>query len=196
MTLKKYRILDILILTVIAVIADVLSNLASGWISAQWIFPMYIAPSIVFIVFIYIRWNYAGVFSHLGLLGVQMLLLRNELFSNAWLLLAFIIGYLSIAWVLLLRPKQSNILRSRKKTLLIYFLATLGIMITLESIVLMITPIDGTVVDLLFRHLVNFIMLLIVFMIAQRQKDFLTDMKSYLIKVEKERNEKEKNYDG
>ncbi|CCV64089.1 hypothetical protein BN85405120 [Alteracholeplasma palmae J233] len=190
MTLKKYRYLDVTIMTVLAIVVDVVSYLVTSYMLKQNFENVYIAPSIVVIIFIYVRWGKIGVISNFLMLMIQFILYRNQIFSTTWFAIAFSVGYLSLASTLIWNRKQkNNILRSNLKTLILYYFVPYSIMVISEIGISYVLGFKGTATSFIIRHIINFILCLVIVVIAKVQKNFMVDMYGYLEKLQKEKDE-------
>ncbi len=195
MTLKRYKTLDIIILTVIALLADVIALVFTKMLLKTNYDNIYIAPSIVFILIIYIRWGKVGFISNAVLLIGQYTLYTTQIFESTTLAIAFSLGYLSLFLVTLWKKdKKESVISSGVKTVLIYYFIPYGLMILLEAGASYILGFQGKFMVFVIRHTTNFLLGMIVIIIAKMQKNFLVDMELYLLKQQKEKDEKKNEY--
>lgn len=188
MTLKKYRLIDIAILTAIGFIADLVSH----WVKTTFVQDtLYIAPSIIFVIFIYIRWGKLGLISNAILLLGQIALYGQEILGNLPLLAGFTIGYMSLSSVLIWTGKRKRaIISSGFKMITLYLIIPYGLMILLEAGASNLLGFKENLVTFWGRHVMNLPICLIIMVIAVFQKNLLVDMPLYLKEQQKERDEK------
>lgn len=199
MTLKKYKFLDIVILTAMGIVADVISFFATRLL-IQNHENVYIAPSILIVIFIYIRWNKLGIIPNIILLLGQFVLYGNQIFGSYQFAIGFSVGYLSLFLVVFLKKYKKSILNNWLLTILFYLLIPYAIMIGVEVIIVLGLGFNVGISEwylaplpFMIRHVTNIILLIIIMLIARRQPNFLVDMKQYLINNQKQREKEESN---
>lgn len=188
MTMRKYKLIDIAILTATALLADVVSY----WVKSKFVQDtLYIAPSIIFVIIIYIRWGKLGIASNVLLMIAQITIYRHEILASTPQLVGFILGYLSLSSVLIWTGKKKHdIISSGFKMITLYLIIPYGLMILLEAGASNLLGFEGTFVTYWGRHVMNLPICLIIMVIAVFQKNLLVDMPTYLKEQQKERDEK------
>jgi len=190
LTIAKYRLIDLIVLGAVAVLVDLVGFFAS---QKELIF-LYVTLSTPILMIIYFRWGAYGLYVN----GV-IALLHTILYRNFDLLpmLGYIasIFTLSSAMVWFKITNKSHI-RSEVLLVTLYFLT--GYLALFFTQVLIQWWLFDTVewVVLITRHGFNIILGWVILMIARHQEDFMVDMKAYLLKQIKERQEEERIYES
>lgn len=190
MTIAKYRLMDLIFLGLVAVVVDLIGFFAS---QKELIF-LYVTLSAPIILIIYFRWGVYGFFVN----GV-IALMHTILYQNFEILP--MIGYfasifaLGSAMIWFKITSKSNI-RSEVLLVTLYFLTGyLALFITQAMIQLVLFETVEWIV-LISRHGFNIILGWVIMMIARHQEDFMVDMKTYLLKQIRERQEEERIYES
>ena len=181
------------------IVADVISFFATRLL-IQNHENVYIAPSILIVIFIYIRWNKLGIIPNIILLLGQFVLYGNQIFGSYQFAIGFSVGYLSLFLVVFLKKYKKSILNNWLLTILFYLLIPYAIMIGVEVIIVLGLGFNVGISEwylaplpFMIRHVTNIILLIIIMLIARRQPNFLVDMKQYLINNQKQREKEESN---
>lgn len=187
MTIKKFMTFDLLVLTVIASIVDIVGYFAS---KTDLKF-LYIALSVVVMMIAYIRWDYKAFVIPVVIVLLHLILYRGQTFwtSLVYASSIFSIG-VSMIWFKIVKRDH---IKQEVLLLTLYFMTGYISMFFLQALA---SYISGEVqwLTLIIRHSVNFILGWVIFMIASRQEDLLVDMKAYLLRSIEERRKEEGRY--
>lgn len=185
MTIKKFRMIDLAILTIIAIVVDVVGYFASSGD----LFAFYVMLSTPIVLIAYVRWKAPAIIMNFVLAVVHMLVYK---IYDPGLLLGYSLGIMAISaamlWFILIKP--SNIRKNWIITILYFltgYLAMFGVHV-LTNVLL------GEHVNwgsMFIRHGFNIALGIVVMIIAAVQKDLMVDMKENLLKQIKERQDEE-----
>ncbi len=184
LTIKKFMTIDLTVLTVLAIIVDVIGYFASQ--SALTF--LYVALSIPLLMMAFIRWNkYA--FSMVIVVVILHAILYHS--GSALATILYLIGF-PATMITMLWFKMFPQNRIRHEVLLLTLYYTTGYLaLFLFHIMAMSVLGDIQWITLLIRHSFNFIFGWFILWIISRQQDLLVDMKSFLIKQSQERKREE-----
>lgn len=188
MNIKKARLIDMGILTLVAAVGDLVAYWATSLGVETYTGFFYLAPSICVLIFIYARWQYFGIIPNIILLGIQLILYRAQIFVGYQLVIPFVLGYLSlILYVPIANTRYLGFKTVTKKVL--GFIITYFLVVAIESILGLIFNSGIGLASYFYRHLINMILCLILFVVASLQKNFIVPMQSYLrlITLEKQK---------
>lgn len=187
MTIKKFMTFDLLVLTVIASIVDIVGFFAS---KTDLKF-LYVALSVIVMMIAYIRWDIKAL-----VIPVVIILLHLILYSGGTLLtnlvysLSLLATSLAMLWFKILKRDR---IKDEILLLTLYFITGYLSMFLLQALA---SYLSGEIqwVTLIIRHSVNFILGWVILVIASRQEDLLVDMKKYLLRSIEERRKEEGRY--
>lgn len=176
MTIKKFMTMDLMVLSIIAIIVDIIGYFASR---SELVF-FYISLSIPIMLIAYIRWgskalviNGVVVILHLILYGTSDIL-ATMLYS-----LSLISVGLALLWFKFVPRNQ---IKHEVLLITLYFLSAYTLLFLIQALAQYSIGFEVQWVTLLFRHMVNVILGWVILMIASRQEDFMVDMNHYLLK--------------
>lgn len=184
LTIKKFMMFDLIVLTIIAVIVDIVGFFAS---KTDLKF-LYVALSVIVMMIAYIRWDFKAFVIPLVIVILHMILYRGGtlLTQTVYALSIFSVG-LSMIWFKLVKRDQI-----KEEVLLLtgYFVTGYLALFLFQA---WASYLSGEVqwVTLLIRHSVNFILGWVVLFIASKQEDLLVGMKAYLLRSIEERKKEE-----
>lgn len=190
MTIRKFMTYDLIVLTMMAIIIDVIGYFASR--SALVFF--YVSLSIPIMLIAYIRWGHHGLLINVVIASLHIILYRNYEWINL-LLYAVSIGSvgLSMIWFKLIKKNQ---IKDEFMWLTLYYLT--GYLSLFLFQILSQYLISGEIqwVTMTARHAINFLLGWLILFIASKQQDFMVDMRHYLLKAATERaKERRMDYD-
>lgn len=187
MTIKKYKIIDIAILTSLAIVIDLISYWLLGAADGEGRFNFFITPSIALLIIIYIRWGWAGVFPNLLIALIHLVVYQKELLVhyNRWIpyLVAFMTLFINILWK---KVFGSVIIKSRLVMITLYFLVTFTLLIVAEWMIALSLGSDIELFTYFVRNVFNMLIAFAIILIATFQKGLVVDVESYLIKMKNE----------
>lgn len=187
LTIKKFMTFDLLVLTVIALIVDIVGYFAS---KTDLKF-LYVALSFVVMLIAYIRWDYKAFIIPVVVTLLHFALYRGgTLLSNmVYAVSIFSVGS-SMVWFKLAKRDE---IKNEVLLLTLYYVTGYVIMFLFQALA---SSIVGEVQweTLLIRHSVNFILGWFIFFIASKQEDLLVNMKKYLLRSIEERRKEEGRY--
>lgn len=186
MTLKKFMWLDTIILSILAIVVDVVAFITTSKPSDGTFLNinMFVAPGIVIIYLIYIRWGLIGIIPNLLITGLNLILYSKQLDNNIGLILIFTSGYLVWGLTLLVRKIFKTGYYSTWYITPFVFLGIYLIQILTESLMSVLV---GQIISLeanILKHLVNMILSFIILVIITNQKKLVVDMKYELLNRE------------
>ncbi|MDY0209982.1 MAG: hypothetical protein RBQ91_01065 [Acholeplasma sp.] len=185
MTIAKYRKLDLLIWTVVCIIIDLIGYLAS---QKELIF-FYVTLSTPVLLILYIRWGSWGLIPTAIVAILHTVLYRNFDFMPMVLYIFSIFGIAaSMIWFKIIRK---NSIKEEVLWLILYFLTGYLAMFLIQALSQFILFKEIEWFVLITRHGLNIALGFVILMIAKRQEDLLVDMKTYLLKQIKERQQEE-----
>ncbi len=192
MTIKRFMWMDILVLTILGIIVDVVAYLITGWIAFETLEEglmesVFIAPGLCFVFLIYARWGKFGIVSNIAVMLAQLIIYNHQIFAHYSFVLIVMFGYLSfmlsiLVFKFIIQKRHDNWL-----TLASSFIGIYAVMITVEWLVSLILGGNLTWDGNSLRHIINLIISTIIIIVMAVQKKMFTDMKMHLIKM----NEKE-----
>ena len=181
MTIQKFRTIDLIVLSTIAVIVDVVGYFAS---QSALIF-LYVALSTPIMMIAYIRWNYRGL-----IINIVSIILYTILYKNFELIpmIGYALSVMSIGLVMLwFKVIPKNQIKNEILTLTLYFVSGYVMLFMIQAFTQYLMSNEIQWITLIARHSVNFILGWIIMFIASRQQDFMVDMHGYLLKQIEER---------
>jgi hypothetical protein len=187
LTIKKFMTYDILLLSFVAILVDVIGYFASR---SDLVF-LYMSLSLPVILISYIRWNYKALVINL-LIIVLHFILYSQVVDLSFFIYLLSLLVTSFSMILFYVFKR-NTIKDEVLKLLIYYLSAYLLMFLTQGLAQYLLNQDVQWITLIIRHSVNFIIGFVVLWIASRQEDLMIDMKSYLLKSIEER-KKEGNY--
>lgn len=191
MTIKKYRIIDIAILTALAILTDLIAYWVTG-IGSGTLDSFFITPSIAIIVIIYIRWGWIGVIPNLLVGLVHLFVYQEQLLVHytAWFpyLTGFMLLFASYIWKKLLK---GDIIQSRLLMIALYIILNFAIMVFGEWLVALTFGTNHQLIFYMVRHAVNIIIALMIFIVATYQKGLVTDARKYIIQLKNDEKDAE-----
>lgn len=190
MTIAKYRLMDLMFLGFIALVVDLIGFFASQ--SALTF--LYVTLSTPLLLIIYFRWGAYGLYVNAAVVILHTILYRN---FNLTEMLGYGISIFAIAsamvWFKI--TTKANI-RSEALLSTLYFLTGYLAMFVVQMGLQFVLYDKIEWIVLITRHAFNVIMGWVIIMIARKQTDFMVDMKQYLWKQIKERQEEEHIYES
>ena len=190
MTIAKYRLMDLMFLGIIALVVDLIGFFAS---QSDLMF-LYVTLSTPILLIIYFRWGPYGLFVNGAVVILHTILYRNyeimEMMGYAASI--FAIGS-AMVWFKITTKGQ---IRNEVILLTLYFLTGYLAMFFVQVIVQFVLYDKVEWVVLITRHAFNVLIGWVILMIARHQTDFMVDMRKYLLKQIKERNEEEHFYES
>ncbi|MCF7931492.1 MAG: hypothetical protein K9L02_08295 [Acholeplasmataceae bacterium] len=181
MTIQKFRTIDLIVLSLIALIVDVIGYFAS---QGALVF-FYVTLSTPIMMIAYIRWNYRGLIVNVVAILVYTILYKNfELIP----LIGYTLSVMSIGlvmfWFKIVKPSR---IKDEVLILTLYYLSGYLLLFGLQVVSQWI--INGQVqwITMITRHSINFALGWVIMLIASRQQDFMVDMKTYLRRQIEER---------
>ncbi len=188
LTIKRFMWMDILVLTILAIIVDVVAYLITGWVAQETLEEglmesVFIAPGLCFVFLLYCRWGKFGIVPNLVVIITQLILYNQQIFSHYSYVFIVIFGYLSfilslLVFYFIIKKHFENWL-----TLSTSFIAIYAVMITVEWFVSFILGGSLTWDANSLRHIINVVISTIIIIVMAAQKKMFTDMKSHLIKL-------------
>lgn len=185
MTIAKYRLIDLIVLTLLCVIIDIVGFFVS---QSDLIF-FYVTLSTPILLIIYIRWDYRGLISTLVVAVLHLILYRNfDLLSLALYVTSIFMITTAMIWFKLVGRNQ---IKQEVLWLTLYFLTGYLMMFFTQVLAQYILFKEIEWIVLITRHGLNLILGWVILMIAKRQEDFMVDMEKYLLNQIKERQQEE-----
>jgi hypothetical protein len=181
LTIKKFRTIDLIVLTTIAVIVDVIGYFAS---QSALVF-LYVSLSIPIMMIAYIRWDYRGLVVNVAAIIIYTILYQNF----EWIpMIGYALSIMSVGLVMLwFKIINRNHIKNEILTLTLYFLSGYIMLFGIQALTQYIMSNQIQWITLIARHSINFILGWVIMMIASRQQDFMVDMNQYLLKQIEER---------
>lgn len=181
MTIQKFRKLDLIVLTMVAVISDLL-------IAVFGILNISLFLSIAFpiIILVYVRWHRYGVITHAAVILSHFVIFG--LFSdNGWLIALLhalaILGF--VLSFLIIHKYGKKTYTSFQYIFFAYVLGYLGFMLLSWGLYQMVAPINLLVI--VVSHSINLLLGIGLLLLIQRQKVLLVNMVSYLLEKNEEK---------
>lgn len=192
MTIKRFMWMDIIVLTVLAIIVDTVAYFITGWIAQETLQEglmesVFIAPGLCFVFLVYNRWGFKGIVPNVVTMLLQLLLYREQIFASYVYVLMVVIGYLAFILSILV---FKYIVKPSKESWLILTVSFAAIYLVMVSVEWIVNIILGGVITWdgnFLRHSINLVVSMIIIMVMSFQKKMFVDMKTHLIKM----NEKE-----
>lgn len=184
LTIKKFMIFDLIVLTIIAVVVDVVGFFAS---KTDLKF-LYVALSFIVMMIAYIRWDFKALVIPVVIVILHMILYQGGTFVTQMIYALSIFSIsLSMIWFKFVKRDQ---IKDEVLLLTGYFITGYLALFMLQA---WASYVSGEVqwVTLLVRHSVNFILGWVVLFIASKQEDLLVGMKAYLLRSIEERKKEE-----
>jgi len=186
LTIKKFMTLDLLVLTLLAVLVDVIGYFAS---LSDLVF-LYVSLSIPVILIAYIRWGYKALVINLVIIILHLILYRGiQVLPMIVYLLS--LGSISVSMIWFKLVKKNGI-KDEVLLITLYFLTAYTILFLLQAFAQYLEGGEIQWITLLIRHSVNIILGWVILVIASKQQDLMVDMHSYLLKQIEERKKEEK----
>jgi len=181
LTIKKFMTFDLIVLSVVAVLVDVVGYIATR---TDLVF-FYMMLSLPVMLIAYMRWGYKALWINLVVMGLHILLYGT---SEILGMMIYLLSILSVSSALIwFKFVDKKLIKNELLLLTLYYVSTYLILFFIQ--VLAQWSIDSSIqwVTLIIRHGVNFFLGWVILVIASRQEDLLVDMKSYLLKQIEER---------
>ena len=182
MTIQKFRNMDLIFLTVIAIISDLLLGLF-GLIGIR----LFLSIAYPLIVICYIRWNIYGLFANIIIICLHILLygfINNAGWVIAILHSLAILGFSSVLVIIYLTKQTKQ--RVNTKTYLLIYLTGFMTVFFVEWGLFNIFNYKLNLISHGFNHIINFLFGLLIILITSRQKDILINMDYYFKHKDKE----------
>lgn len=182
MTIQKFRNMDLIFLTVVGIISDLLLGFF-GLIGIQ----LFLSIAYPLIIICYIRWHKYGVFPNIAIMILHSLLygfINDAGWTIAMLHSIAILGF-SIVIAMIYLTKQHEQKVSTKTYLLIYFVGFLTVFFV-EWGLFNLFNYKLNLISHAFNHVINFLFGLLIIFITSRQKDILINMNYYFKHKDKE----------
>lgn len=184
MTIAKFRNIDLIIFTLLAVIIDFVLG-RYGLFGLK----MYLSVSVFISLLMIIRWRKWGAITVFALVITHII----TYFNNDFLvLLAHSISLLTITFLIIFEPKLRN-KTNRYELVSLSYLVIYIIVILVEWSLLQIFGQGISFGNYLVNQSVNFFLGLFILFIIHLQKDLLVDMQTYLIEKSKEKQNEKNN---
>ncbi len=188
MTIKKFMTFDLIVLTLLAVVVDVIGYFAS---QSDLIF-LYVTLSIPVILIAYIRWGYKALVINLVIIVLHLIMYRGiQVIPMIVYLVSLASTSLSMIWFKLIKKDD---IKDEVLLITLYFLTAYVALFLLQAFAQFLEGGEIQWFTLLIRHSVNIVLGWVILMIAARQQDLMVDMNTYLLKQIEER-KKEGTYD-
>jgi hypothetical protein len=183
LTIKKFMTFDLLVLTIMAIVVDVIGYFAS---QSDLVF-LYVSLSIPIILIAYIRWGYKALVINLIIMVLHLILYRGiQVLPMIIYLFSLISISISMLWF---KFTKKDSIKDEVLLITLYFLTAYITLFLIQAIAQYVEGGEIQWVTLLIRHSVNIILGWVILMIAARQQDLMVDMKTYLLREIKERKE-------
>lgn len=183
MTIAKYRLMDLMFLGFIALAVDLIGFFAS---QSDLLF-LYVTLSTPILLIIYFRWGIYGLYVNGAVIVLHTILYRNfEILDMLGYALSILAIGVSMVWFKLTTKGQ---IRSEVLLLTLYFLTGYLAMFLIQVLVQFVLYDKIEWVILITRNAFNIIIGWVILMIARNQTDFMVDMRKYLLKQIKDREE-------
>lgn len=182
MTIQKFRNMDLIFLTVVAIISDLLLGLF-GLIGIR----LFLSIAYPLTIICYIRWNKYGIFSNIAIMILHILLygfINNAGWTIAILHSIAILGFSSVLMMIHLTNQQHQKV-STQTYLLIYLTGFLTVFFV-EWGLFNVFNYKLNLINHGFNHIINFLFGLLIIFITSRQKDILINMNYYFKHKDKE----------
>ncbi|MDO9629540.1 MAG: hypothetical protein Q7I99_06535 [Acholeplasmataceae bacterium] len=183
MTIKKFMTFDLLVLSLMAVVVDVIGYFAS---QSDLVF-LYVSLSIPVILIAYIRWGVKGLAINLVIMILHLILYRGiQVLPMIVYLISLASISISMIWFKI--TKKDHIKNEILLITVYYFTAYLTLFL-FQALAQFLEGGEIQWFTLLIRHSLNIILGWVILVIASKQQDLMVDMKTYLLKQIKERKE-------
>lgn|GEM_PF-1295826 len=176
MTIRKFMTIDLIVLSVMALVVDIIGYYASK--SALVFF--YVSLSIPIMMIAYIRWGIKGIS-----INVLAILVYTVMYQNFDLvpMLLYAVSILSVALSMIwFKIVKKNHIKDEFLLLTLYYLTGYLSLFIIQAISQMIISNEIQWITLTARHSINFLLGWVILFIASKQQDFMVDMKAYLLK--------------
>lgn len=190
-TLKKYMWLDILILTILGILMDVVAYFITSWIAETSIdLPIiesvFIAPSFTIMFLIYYRWKDKGFVSNVVFLVLQLILYKEQIFVGYQYPLMIIGSYMMFGLTYFTVLYSEKLKIPKWFYLSLSFILIYGIMFSTEYLIGTLFGLNISYLGVVLRHTTNLVLCILIIIIMAVQKNLVTDMKTHLINQSKE----------
>jgi len=176
LTIRKFMTIDLIVLSVMALVVDIIGYYASK--SALVFF--YVSLSIPIMMIAYIRWGIKGIS-----INVLAILVYTVMYQNFDLvpMLLYAVSILSVALSMIwFKIVKKNHIKDEFLLLTLYYLTGYLSLFIIQAISQMIISNEIQWITLTARHSINFLLGWVILFIASKQQDFMVDMKAYLLK--------------
>lgn len=184
LTIKKFMMFDLIVLTIIAIVVDIV-----GYFASQTDLKfLYVALSVVVMMIAYIRWDYKALVIPLVIAILHLILYKGGTFVTQMIyVISLFSTSLGMIWFKLVKRDQI-----KDEALLItgYFLTGYVSLFLIQALASYVSG-DVQWVTLLIRHSVNAILGFVIFFMATKQQDLCVNMKAYLLRSIEERKKEE-----
>ncbi len=178
MTIAKFRNIDLIIFTLLAVIIDFVLG-KYGLFGLK----MYLSISVLIALLVIIRWRKWGGITIIVLIISHLITYNN---NDILVLLAHSLALASVGLFIIFEPKIRNKTDRFEIVSLSYFLIYL-LVVFIEWTALQVLGHGISIGNFVVNQSVNFFLGLFILFIIHLQKDLLVDMQTYLIKKSKEK---------
>ncbi len=188
MTIKKFMTYDLIVLTLMAIVVDIIGYFAS---QSDLVF-LYVSLSIPVILIAYIRWGYKALVINLMIIVLHLILYRGiQVLPMIIYLVSLASISLSMIWF---KITKKDGIKDEVLLITMYYLTAYLILFLLQALAQFVEGGEIQWITLLIRHSVNIILGWVILVIASKQQDLMVDMNTYLLKQIEER-KKEGTYD-
>lgn len=182
MSINKFMIIDLIILSIVAVFSELAGQLF-GFMGMNR--PILITLAYPVILASYVRWQRQGLWINLVIILTDLIIYRTVSYDLVIIRSLSNIG-LSVGLIYLsyLKKNQIEVKKDIYTSLFYYLIGYLGIMI-LQGLLQLMFKVDFNLMALIIYHMANFILGLIVIIVMRIQPNFLVDMRKYLTNFHK-----------
>ncbi len=176
MTIRKFMTIDLIVLSVMALVVDIIGYFASK--SALVFF--YVSLSIPIMMIAYIRWGIKGMFINVLAIIVYTIMYQNFDLVPMLLYAASVLSIgLSMVWF---KFVKKNHIKDEFLLLTLYYLTGYLFLFIIQAGSQLIISNEIQWITLTARHSINFLLGWVILFIASKQQDFMVDMNLYLLK--------------
>jgi hypothetical protein len=176
LTIRKFMTIDLIVLSVMALVVDIIGYYASK--SALVFF--YVSLSIPIMMIAYVRWGIKGI--SINILAILVYTLMYQNFDLVPMLL-YAVSVLSVAISMIwFRIVKKNHIKDEFLLLTMYYLTGYLALFIIQAVSQLIISNEIQWITLTARHSINFLLGWVILFIASKQQDFMVDMKAYLLK--------------
>jgi hypothetical protein len=176
LTIRKFMTIDLIVLSVMALVVDIIGYYASK--SALVFF--YVSLSIPIMMIAYVRWGIKGIS-----INVLAILVYTVMYQNFDLvpMLLYAVSVLSVAMSMIwFKIVKKNHIKDEFLLLTLYYLTGYLALFIIQAVSQLIISNEIQWITLTARHSINFLLGWVILFIASKQQDFMVDMNAYLLK--------------